>query len=260
MDKRISYLVFCFIITCSNYIFSQISENGTVIIDDSFNVSNASYIPVYLEGNSNGSSSVLNGQLTLEVKSANTAFAFANPITASGHFYAEISFDKDNCAGLALIKNTNGKPDINNYTSILVNTNSATGIVSVEVSDRQNGALNVLDNTKTISDKAARYKIFLNNQFSVPFSSTGKKIRIFRDDLSGFFHFYFAVKKFLNGNWYNDWMEVAPSKDWNAPGSKFFVAPLIKTNTTPSALVVFDNLKVVQKPKQDLSDLPLDLI
>ncbi|MGE5496745.1 MAG: T9SS type A sorting domain-containing protein [Syntrophothermus sp.] len=247
------FLLFIAILTAP--VLSQITENGSVIIDDDFSLLNTSYIPLNLEGNGNAAFSIQNGELKISLGASNSAFALANPLTVSGHFYAEISFDKDNYAGLALIKQTNGKPDLNNYTSIIINTNPSSGIVSVEAADKQNGIVNVLDNTKTISDKTARYKTLLNNQFSVPFTETGKKIRIFRDDLSGFFHFYYAVKKNINGIWYSDWMELAPSKDWNPAGTSFYAAPVIKTANAASAQVLFDNLKVMKKPVEDMSDL-----
>ena len=71
----------------------------------------------------------------------------------------------------AIVREKNGKPDFNNYTSVSVCTES--GVSTVRVLDRQDGIDNVLDNTKKINknDYSFRYSIPLNNSyFSVPFT------------------------------------------------------------------------------------------
>lgn len=252
INKKALLLFLPFVLALNITPAQPTKENGSVLINDGFSTL-SSYTPVYLEGAAGGNDSVVSEALSLKLSAANTVYAMANPTAVSGHFYAEVAIDQENFAGLALIRNNNGVPDRNNYTSINVST-SSTGVVAVEVLDRQFGVANVLDNTKVITNKATRYKTELRNQYSVPFTSTGKRVRIFRDDLSGFFHFYYSVKKQVNGQWYEDWMELAPSKDWNPKGSSFFVAPLVRSGSAATASVSFDNLLAVQKPTQDLDD------
>jgi len=48
-------------------------------------------------------------------------FRVYHPAPSSGHFYAELEFDKDNNCGLTLIHAKNGVPDTDNFTSICIN-------------------------------------------------------------------------------------------------------------------------------------------
>lgn len=72
---------------------------------------------------------------------------------------AEVTADKTTNFGLAIVREKNGKPDFNNYTSVSVCTES--GVSTVRVLDRQDGIDNVLDNTKKINknDYSFRYSI-----------------------------------------------------------------------------------------------------
>ena len=145
----------------------------------------------------------------------------------------------------------NGVPDPDNFTSICVNTNKE-GKVVVQVYDRQNGKDNVFDNTGKLGPE--RYKTILENQYSVPYDCTNKKIRIFRDGPAGFFHFYYAVKKKIRGEWAEGWMELAPSKVWGEPGQKYYVALCANSYEGKTAQISFDNLLVMKKPTEDRND------
>jgi len=179
------------------------------------------------------------------------SFAFYHSTPVSRHFYAEVSFEPDNAIGLALIQEKNGNPDLDNYTSIIIELTSA-GEKYVRVEDRQNGQDHVLDNTNSLSPD--RYNHHLNFNFSVPFNTTNQKIRIFRDDLSGFFHYYYAVRQKIRGQWVEGWMELAPSRDWGHSDQQFYVALLVHPDQSLPVQIFFDDFFVIQKPVQDIDD------
>jgi len=113
------------------------AENGTILIEDSFDTLSGDWQPVYLEGSSSGGSySVSSGQLNVSVTGPDKIYAVYNTTPFTGHFYAEVEFTNDDHCGLALIrKQSNGQPDTNNFTSIRVSTNGS-GKVVVAVRDR----------------------------------------------------------------------------------------------------------------------------
>jgi hypothetical protein len=174
-----------------------------------------------------------------------------NTMPVAGHFYAEVEFDDDNDVGLALIQEKDGVPDINNFTMIFVDTNSA-GKVLVKLHDRQDGVDDVLDNTNSLGEE--RYEHTLDgSRYSLPFVGTNKKLRILRDGPAGFFHLYYGVKAYIHGDWAEGWIELAPSRDWADTGTKYYVA-LVAGSGSSSAEVRFDNVRAIQKPRGDRDD------
>ncbi len=185
-------------------------------------------------------------------------FIIINDERFTGSFYAEASFAKDENVALALIQRKGTEPDPDNYTMIRVDTNEE-GQVVVSVNDRQNGIDNVLDYTgkhlRRIEDMEPERRddydhVLDGTQYSVPFTQTAKKVRIFRESNSGFFHFYYAVAKELRGERAEGWMELAPSKDWGEPGTEYSVA-LISDN---AGTVEYNSVEAAVKPLRDQDD------
>ena len=175
-----------------------------------------------------------------------------------GSFCAEVTFPEDDNVALALFQAKGGQPDLDNYTMIRVDRN-AEGQVEVSVNDRQQGVDNVLDNTgrhlrrirQMPPQRRDDYKHVLHGkQYSVPYTQTDKKLRIFRESNSGFLHFYYSVAKEIHGEEANGWMELAPSKDWSEPGTEFFIALV----SHQPGNVKYHNVAVAQKPVEDQDD------
>lgn len=228
---------------CQNF-----TENGAVLLAESFNSFSHNWKEIDVKGvETGGEYRVSDGQLKLNVATGAGWYGVYHEKSVSGHFYAEVEFDREVGCGLVLLKEKESKPDPDNFTSLWVDTNEA-GKVVVEVRDRQNGVDSVFDASGKMAQR--RYRAVLDNERSVPFTSTDKKIRIFRDGPAGFFHFYYAVKKEIRGEWAQGWMELAPGPDWGEGEQNFFVA-LCVDSAEPAA---FDNLRVVQKPTEDQDD------
>lgn len=236
-------------------------ENGSTLIQDSFDTLSADWQEVYLQGgNSGGSACLSDGRLNLSLTGSDKIYALYNVNSFSGHFYAETDFADDDFCGLALLQKSGDVPDTNNFTSIRVSRNAQNKVV-VSIRDRQGATDNVLDNTgmanlSSVMFEQKRYEHLLDgaNTYSVPYTSTNKKFRIFRDGPAGFFHFYYAVKANIHGQWAEGWMELAPSRDWGIPDKEFHVALYVRSGENPSALATFDNVKVMQKPTEDRDD------
>ena len=141
------------------------------------------YQPVALTIGANGSFEVSGSSVKIGLNGKNSTYGVCLPQLAQGHFIAELTADKTTNFGLAIVREKNGKPDFNNYTSVSVCTES--GVSTVRVLDRQDGIDNVLDNTKKINknDYSFRYSIPLNGSyFSVPFTASTGKARIIRNN------------------------------------------------------------------------------
>jgi hypothetical protein len=226
------------------------AENGKQLLVDTFDTASGQWIPVYLKGSTGSSHKIANKQLNITSTHPDTFYGVYSPVAVSGHFYAEVDFGKDKNTALAFIHEKNGKPDIDNFTMINVSTNK-NGKVVVSLKDRQDGVDNVLDNTGRLGKK--RYTHVLDNQYSVPFTKTNKKFRIFRDNASGFFHLYYSVKKEIRGKQADGWIELAPSKDWSGPNQEFYIA-LVCISENSSAKAQFNSVKIIQKPTHDIDD------
>jgi hypothetical protein len=219
-----------------------------VLIDDSLTRPTPQLIPVCLNGS--GASSFQQGRLELQTTQPDALYAVCHPHPVSGHFYAEVSYDRDQDAGLVLVADKDGRPDPANFTSICVET-GADGKVSVFVRDRQNGRDNVLD-CQGSQWWRKRYRLTLDNQYSVGVAKTAGRFRIFRDAPAGLFHFYVQIRKLIAGEWCTGWVELSPSPDWGDPERSFFVGMLVHGGPAHAA---FSNLQVVQEPVLDRSDV-----
>jgi len=236
-------------------------ENGTLLVEDFFDTLSGDWHQVYLQGaGSGGSASVSGGRLNLSVAGSDKIYGVYNVNSFSGHFCAEVDFTDDDFCGLALIQKSSGSADTDNFTSIRVSRNAGNKVV-VSIRDRQGGTDNVWDNTGMVNLSSVmfgqkRYEHLLDgaNTYSVPYTGTNKKFRIFRDGPAGFFHFYYAVKANIHGEWADGWMELAPSRDWGTPNHEFYVALYVRSGDDSFAQAAFDNLKVMQKPTQDQDD------
>ena len=236
-------------------------ESGEVLISESFNNLGASWKQIALEDQVGGEVKAENG--TLKLSSQGRYFGVYNTRPVSGHFIVDLSFVKDENIGLALIKSQKGKPDTDNYTLLTVDQKQ--GDVVVRVRDRQNGKANVLDHTGKTDFEGQRqnsreselniqpdlYKhVLTGDKYSLPYTQTHKKIRIFREDNAGFFHYYYEVGKEFEGEEYTDWMELRPSPDWNGQGTEFFVALVALHEGTTTVR----EIKAVRKPRKDQGD------
>ena len=233
-------------ITLTLVLFTQIVATiiGQDLINENFSSPNTDWQAVSVSGSGNFSFS--GGKLTVNANS-NSTYGVYNTQTLSGHFYIEVEFEADDNVALALFNANGGSPDIANYSLIKVESNGGTPVVSI--SDKQNGSSDVLDNTGK-TDKNKRYSNTLNaSTFSVPYTSTNKKLRIFRHEDEGFIHFYYAVKKTIKGQEAEGWMELAPSKEWSQLSGNFYLG-LVAIDGSAT----FDNATASSKPKADKDD------
>jgi len=250
--KSISAVIIITALACSVAFCDVLLENGQVLIRDSFDALSDNWNGFWLRENGGQGGYDLDKQkLYITLSGRNGLYGVYNRKSFSGHFYAQVEFGADRFCGLAIIQDKNGAPDVNNFTSVQVSqTNDGKTMLSVR--DRQNGVDNVLDNTGKMD--VNRYHHILDFAYSVPFNKTNKKFRIFRDDLAGTFHFYYAVRQFIRGQWAEGWMELAPSRDWSPKGQPFYVALLVNSDAAENAAGAFDNLLVMQKPSRDMDD------
>jgi len=222
------------------------------LVQDSFEGSSGDWHEFYLDGDSGGSVTFSRDKLIVTTDGgARYGVYHSKPV--SGHFYVEAVFEADEHVGLALIQAKDGRPNLDNYTILCVDTNDE-GIVVVRVKRPSKTVwINVLDNTgklrratessrrRPFQDADTYEHILTGKQYSVPFDRTNKRIRIFRDSGAGFFHFYYAVKKNIRGKEAAGWMEIAPSKDWASKNQEYYVA-LIGCS---DGKAVFDAVEVV---------------
>ena len=170
-----------------------------------------------------------------------------NKIPLSGNFIAEVDFLKDQNVMVALFhKKTDGTIDVNNYTALCVDFFG--DHVEVFVTDKQNGIKDVLDNTYKVNIE--KYNNRLDGSvYSLPFTGTDKKLRIFKNNLSGFIHFYYSVKKNIKGVTKTDWMELFPSKEWGGNNKEYLIGLM-----SSGGSVEYSNVKVKTVPEKDQSD------
>ena len=211
------------------------------------------YQPIALTIGANGRFDVSGSSVKIGLNGKNSTYGVCLPQIAQGHFIAEVTADKTTNFGLAIVREKNGKPDFNNYTSVSVCTES--GVSTVRVLDRQDGIDNVLDNTKKINknDYSFRYSIPLNNSyFSVPFTASTGKARIIRNKISGFFHFYVSVGKEIDGKFHENWIELAQSKDWGGQGQNYFICPIVRNGNENSTEVNFSDIRFEEFSAEDV--------
>ncbi len=266
--------------------FCIASQSSVLVIDD-FSIQNSQWKPISLNENQTGNISVKSGRLTLS-GAGYSGIYFDKPF--SGHFVAEVAFLQDKNIGMAIIHEKNGQPDVNNFTMITVDRNhEGHSVVRIrdcqngrrdvldntgellrknkhlerdwqeekkqreEQRRENNGEEEKIDpdRPREIDFQTDGYEhILTGKKYSVPFTKTNNQLRIFRDGPGGFFHYYYSVKKTIRGKSAQNWMELAPSKDWAKPNQTFYVA-LINLNKGQST---FDKIEVLQKPIKDQDD------
>lgn len=213
------------------------------------------YQPIALTQDAEGSfSTTEEGAITVKLNSKKAIYGVCLPQVACGHFIAEATSDKETNFGLAIVREKNGVPDYENFTSVSVCVEA--GVPTARIIDRQYGKDNVLDNTNTIkdSDRDFRYSIpFTGKYFSVPFKGSTGKVRIIRNEISGFFHFYVSVGKEINGKFYENWIELAQSKDWGDINQKYFICPIVRTMNSKTTEVTYTDIRFEEFASDDLA-------
>jgi len=168
------------------------------LIDDNFTTASSDWQGINISGS--GSFDISGGVINVTANS-NSIYAAYNTEVLSGHFYVEVDFGQDDNVGLALLKaNSNGTADSSNFSIIKVD--EINGIPEVSITDRQFFINDILDNSGALSsaEKSVRYKNTLDgNTYSIPYTSTNKKLRIFRHENEEFIHFYYNVSKIVDG-------------------------------------------------------------
>lgn len=250
-----SYLSFSFFIVAAVGLMCY--GDSHILIEDDFGSDSSDWKEVYLEGTGGGNYSVSGGMLKIEMDREGWYGVYhTKPI--SGHFLVEADFAEDENIALALIQEKGGKPDVENYTMITVDKKD--GVIVVAVRDCQSGQKDVLDNTGQFRKQRGRrrprqknddYRHVLNGQmYSVRFTETAKRVRIFRDSGPGFFHFYYSVGQTIHGKEACGWMELTPSKDWGKEVQNYYVALI----ALGKGETVFKNISAMQKPTADQYD------
>jgi hypothetical protein len=251
-------LAIIYFVRFQSFLFSQ--ETKQYLLSDSFKELNQSWNRLLFDENISGRIEIVNGNLIIMGTSA--LFGIYYNSTVKGHFIVDLEFGADQNVGLALIQKKAGKPDLNNYTMLCVDAKN--NLTSVYVQDRQKGIDNVLDfSGKTnfeidIDEKDEKvnighdlYKhVLTGKQYSVPFTETNKKIRIFREENSGFFHYYYQVSSVYNGQKYIDWMELRPSPDWAKQSTEYYIALL----SLHEGETLIKSVKAQKKPMKDKDD------
>ncbi|MDR1652171.1 MAG: hypothetical protein LBS01_00705 [Prevotellaceae bacterium] len=254
MKKNFSHIIFC-VLTFCNACGDKYTPPPTLPPPDDTAVVDK-YQAIALNLNANGSFTVDDNLLNINLYGTNALYGVCLPQIAEGHFIAETSCTNvanKSGYGIAVINLKEGKPDFGNFTAITVVLEGNYPLI--EAVDRQNGIDNVLDNTNTIAANklASRYCLLLNaEQYSVPFTAVNGKVKILRNAISGFFHFYVGVEKNIDGVTKNDWVELAQSKDWSAQGQKFLVAPIAVTKTKDKTHSKFIDTKIDKFEPSDI--------
>jgi hypothetical protein len=225
-------------------------DSNKTLVSDSFDVDTGAWSGHGLEGDTAAHHTVTNGKMRVSMSGGPARFAACHSQAVNGHFYAEVDLGDRRGCGLGLMQSNGGAPDTNNFTSIYVTTNAA-GNVVIAVADRQDGVDNVLDNTGRMA--ADRYEHVLTNRYSVPFDDTDGRLRIMRDARSGYFHFYYGVRKYIRGAWAEGWMELAPSRDWAGDGQAYQVFVFVESEGVATE-EQFDNMTIVRKQQNDQVD------
>ena len=224
-----------------------VAQFGTVILADNFDRQLAQWTPISLEG-AKGFVNQTNGALQVRLDSGLVYGAYYNPTSYSGHFSVEVDFDEHKGVALALMKEVNGQPSMENYVMIKIEADSL-GTITVKLTNRQNGRQDVFDQTNKISQ--SRYTHTLDGQtYSVPYRKTGRKLRMLRHAQEKVLHCYYAVEKEVDGKIYQDWMALAPLKVWGAENDRFYVGLFSVDGHTH-----FNNIAVHQLPLHDPTDL-----
>ncbi|MDX1700940.1 MAG: hypothetical protein R3250_10000, partial [Melioribacteraceae bacterium] len=118
-------------------------SESSIIFDEPFDYLDGTWNKISINQNDYVKVEIVDGNLIIENNIGYFGLYKDQPI--GGHFIVDLTFEKDENVGLVLFQNKNGKPDLQNYSMLCVDTKD--GIVEVEIRDSQNGERNVLDHT-----------------------------------------------------------------------------------------------------------------
>ncbi len=193
--------------------------------------------------NANGTSEWFGEKLQLSLTGEGMyGVSVSSPL--SGHFQASVVASKEVGHGLALVKLTNGEPDVRNFVAISVVAED--GVPTVRAHDCQNGVPDVLDNTGQIDDSDLDYRYserLTGAAYAVPYKRTNGHFKILRNDVSGFFHLYYGVEKRINGKLCQDWLELAPCPDWSGSDAQYVAVPFVHNQKDGKLTLVFDQIQ-----------------
>jgi hypothetical protein len=224
-----------------------------VLFSDDFRSPSSGWAPIYLAGSSGGSYSISDGTLRIDASAPNLIYGVYRTVPLSGHFYVEADYDIDNFAGLALIRQTNGRPDPCNY--VMMSLSQVAGTTRVTANDVQDGEPDVLGDDFGVPKR--NYRVVLDGtKLSVPYDGTAKHFRIMHDALSGAFRYLFRVQATLKGRLASGWMETWDSPDWatDPVAQPYYVALVLKSGASSDASIHLDNVQAVAKPTEDRDD------
>ncbi len=223
------------------------AQTSTEVFSDDFSQDTGDWQPFDIDG-STGSLDVINNALQVTLESGEVYGAYYSPTPFSGHFDVVVEFENEQGVAFGLIREMGGQPSIDNYSMIQFAENAGGNLV-VSLSDMQFGNEDVFDNTN-LADRGRYSQVLNGSVFSIPFDKTAKKLRIMRHAGEQFLHFYYAVEKSLKGELKQDWIELAPSKEWGVPNGSYYIGAFSVDGT-----VTFDNVKVTQLPLNDQPDI-----
>lgn len=242
--KYIQYILLLEILACG---FSVFAQSETVRFTDDFDNEASGWKPFAIDGSS-GHFSNSNGSLQVDLEEGKAYGAYYSTATFSGHFEVEVDFSEDRNLALALIKSIDEKPSFDDYSMITMTKNDD-DIIEIKLTDIQKGKKDVFDHAG-LAERSRYSHLLTGDVYSIPYNKTAKKLRILRHDGEKFLHFYYAVEKEVNGKIYDDWMELAPSKEWGNLSASYYVG-LLSLNGTAR----FDGVKVTQLPLADKTDI-----
>ncbi|MEL7147148.1 MAG: hypothetical protein AAFO69_12315, partial [Bacteroidota bacterium] len=223
-----------------------VAQFGDVLYNDEFDELSNVWSPIGING-ANGTVEAKDGSLSITAGDGDIFGTYYSPTSFSGHFEAILEFDEDHGVALALLKDVGGEPSLNDYSMLTVMTNE-NGHPEVHLTDIQNGARDVFDNTSQASDDKFTH-LLDGNVYSLPFKKTAGKLRILRHAGQQFIHLFYAVNKEEKGEVFEDWIELSPSKEWGAPNADYFVGIFSLGGTT-----TFNKVTISQLPLRDQDD------
>ena len=246
MNRRQSWLILfaACLLLLSQDLHAQF---GTELYANDFNTSLEGWSPLGLNG-SDGSIAVSDGALQVNLTEGDLYGAYYASQEFSGHFEVVVDINRDHGVALALIKSQNGEPSTDDYSMLTVMRNGE-GHPVVALKDRQGSIADVFDNTQR-ADRSRYQQTLSGEVYSIPFTQTAGKLRILRHDGEKFLHFYYAVDREIAGEVYQDWIELAQSKEWGIPDIPYFIGLFSMDGT-----IAFDNVKVMEMPRNDQSDV-----
>ena len=219
MTRRQGLLIL--FVTCLLFLSQDMqAQFGKELYSNDFDASLEGWSPMGLNG-SEGSIALSDGGLQVNLTEGDLFGAYYASQDFSGHFEVVVDIDRDHGVALALIKSQNGEPSPDDFSMLTVMLNDD-GHPVVALKDRQGSIDDVYDNTQR-ADRARYQQTLSGEVYSIPFTQTAGKLRILRHDGEKFLHFYYAVDREIGGEVFQDWIELAQSKEWGIPDIPYFI-------------------------------------